>query len=53
VHCLANSISIAAIDGKLGQHETDFPDGQPILNDPKFVVYEKVGVLDKLHLRVY
>ncbi|ETS75001.1 hypothetical protein PFICI_13485 [Pestalotiopsis fici W106-1] len=31
----------AAIDGQLGQHQIVGPDGQPILDDPRFVVYEK------------
>ena len=33
---------VAAIDGQLGQHQTDGPDGQPLLDDPHFLVYEKV-----------
>ena len=33
---------VAAIDGKLGQHQTDGPNGQPILDDPNFLIYEKV-----------
>lgn len=32
---------VAAIDGQLGQHQTVMPNGQPILNDPRFVKYEK------------
>lgn len=31
---------IAAIDGQLGQHQTDAPNGMPILNDPRFLRYE-------------
>lgn len=31
---------IAAIDGQLGQHQTDEPNGMPILNDPRFLRYE-------------
>ncbi|KAK0621570.1 hypothetical protein B0T17DRAFT_559813 [Bombardia bombarda] len=30
----------AAIDGQLGQHQTVGVDGQPILDDPRFLVYE-------------
>lgn len=33
---------VAAIDGQLGQHQTVMPNGQPILEDPRFVKYEKV-----------
>ncbi|KAI1452858.1 hypothetical protein F4805DRAFT_470518 [Annulohypoxylon moriforme] len=32
---------IAAVDGQLGQHQTVGPDGQPLLDDPRFVIYEK------------
>ncbi|KAI4126443.1 MAG: hypothetical protein LQ338_003752 [Usnochroma carphineum] len=32
---------IAAIDGQLGQHQTVKSDGQPLLNDPRFALYEK------------
>ncbi|KAI1091711.1 hypothetical protein F5B19DRAFT_457258 [Rostrohypoxylon terebratum] len=32
---------VAAIDGQLGQHQTVGPDGQPLLDDPRFVIYEK------------
>ncbi|KAI1210833.1 uncharacterized protein F4807DRAFT_420557 [Annulohypoxylon truncatum] len=31
----------ASIDGELGQHQTLGPDGQPILDDPRFLVYER------------
>ncbi|KAI1151046.1 hypothetical protein F4825DRAFT_477484 [Nemania diffusa] len=31
----------AAVDGQLGQHQVVGPDGQPILDDPRFLVYEK------------
>ncbi|KAI0467584.1 hypothetical protein F4859DRAFT_506722 [Xylaria cf. heliscus] len=31
----------AAIDGQLGQHQKLGPDGQPILDDPRFLVYER------------
>ncbi|KAI2625151.1 hypothetical protein GGS21DRAFT_531535 [Xylaria nigripes] len=30
----------AAIDGELGQHQKLGPDGQPIIDDPRFIVYE-------------
>ncbi|RYC59722.1 hypothetical protein CHU98_g6475 [Xylaria longipes] len=29
------------VDGQLGQHQIVGPDGQPILDDPRFLVYEK------------
>ncbi|KAJ5116052.1 hypothetical protein N7456_000400 [Penicillium angulare] len=32
---------IGAIDGELGQHQPTGPDGQPDLNDPRFLIYEK------------
>ncbi|KAF3071140.1 MFS transporter, FHS family, L-fucose permease [Daldinia childiae] len=32
---------VAAVDGQLGQHQSTTPDGQPILDDPRFVIYEK------------
>ncbi|KAL4865667.1 hypothetical protein BDV12DRAFT_188046 [Aspergillus spectabilis] len=32
---------IGAINGQLGQHQTVGPDGQPILDDPRFLVYER------------
>ncbi|KAH8426642.1 uncharacterized protein LDX57_004375 [Aspergillus melleus] len=32
---------IGAIDGQLGQHQTLGSDGQPILDDPRFLTYEK------------
>ncbi|KAL1966804.1 hypothetical protein VTN77DRAFT_3769 [Rasamsonia byssochlamydoides] len=32
---------IAAVDGQLGQHQTDAPDGQPLLDDPRFLTYER------------
>lgn len=35
--------SLAAIDGQLGQHQTVAPDGMPILDDPRFLLYERVG----------
>ncbi|KAI1175284.1 hypothetical protein F4777DRAFT_335884 [Nemania sp. FL0916] len=42
----------ASIDGELGQHQKLGPDGQPILDDPRFLVYEKtklaVNVLSPL-----
>ncbi|KAL8961727.1 MAG: hypothetical protein Q9193_001760 [Seirophora villosa] len=31
----------AAIDGRLGQHQITGPDGQPLLQDPSFLIYEK------------
>ncbi|TRX89180.1 hypothetical protein FHL15_009878 [Xylaria flabelliformis] len=31
----------AAIDGQLGQHQRLGPDGQPILDDPRFLVFER------------
>ncbi|KAH8163870.1 hypothetical protein CIB48_g4375 [Xylaria polymorpha] len=31
----------AAIDGELGQHQRLGPDGMPILDDPRFLVYER------------
>ncbi|KAI8945762.1 hypothetical protein F4801DRAFT_593879 [Xylaria longipes] len=31
----------AAIDGQLGQHQRLGPDGKPILDDPRFLVYER------------
>ncbi|KAI1465029.1 uncharacterized protein F4812DRAFT_439290 [Daldinia caldariorum] len=31
----------AASNGQLGQHQVVGPDGQPILDDPRFLVYEK------------
>ncbi|KAI0454137.1 hypothetical protein F5B21DRAFT_514904 [Xylaria acuta] len=31
----------AAIDGQLGQHQILGPDGMPILDDPRFLVYER------------
>ncbi|KAL8738822.1 MAG: hypothetical protein Q9181_000426 [Wetmoreana brouardii] len=31
----------SAIDGQLGQHQTTKPDGQPLLDDPRFAIYEK------------
>lgn len=34
---------LAAIDGRLGQHQTVKSDGQPLLNDPRFAIYEKVS----------
>ena len=33
----------AAIHGQLGQHQTVGPDGQPILDDPRFLVFERVS----------
>lgn len=33
---------IAAIHGQLGQHQAIYPNGQPILDDPRFIIYEKV-----------
>ncbi|KAI8960490.1 hypothetical protein F5Y11DRAFT_367390 [Daldinia sp. FL1419] len=32
---------VAAMDGQLGQHQSTTPDGQPILDDPRFIIYEK------------
>ncbi|KAI0110607.1 hypothetical protein F4776DRAFT_674776 [Hypoxylon sp. NC0597] len=32
---------VAAIDGQLGQHQSTGPDGMPLLDDPRFVTYEK------------
>ncbi|PYI04752.1 hypothetical protein BO78DRAFT_372434 [Aspergillus sclerotiicarbonarius CBS 121057] len=32
---------IAAIQGQLGQHQTTYPDGSPILDDPRFLIYER------------
>ncbi|KAI1646449.1 uncharacterized protein F4817DRAFT_365917 [Daldinia loculata] len=32
---------VAAVDGQLGQHQSTTPDGEPILDDPRFVIYEK------------
>lgn len=34
--------SSAAISGELGQHEHHEPDGEPVVNDPRFIIYEKV-----------
>ncbi|KAJ5257194.1 hypothetical protein N7478_013298 [Penicillium angulare] len=31
----------ASIHGQLGQHQATYPDGEPILDDPRFIVYEK------------
>ncbi|KAL8765970.1 MAG: hypothetical protein Q9209_007117 [Squamulea sp. 1 TL-2023] len=33
---------VAAFDGQLGQHQVVGADGQPILDDPRFLIYEKV-----------
>jgi hypothetical protein len=33
---------IAAIHGELGQHQAIYPNGEPILDDPRFIIYEKV-----------
>lgn len=33
----------AAIDGQLGQHQSTTSTGQPLLNDPRFALYEKVS----------
>jgi hypothetical protein len=35
----------AATKGQLGQHQTVGEDGQPLLDDPKFIIYEKVRSL--------
>lgn len=35
---------VAATDGQLGQHQTDHPNGMPILDDPRFLLYERVGI---------
>ncbi|CAG8977585.1 hypothetical protein HYALB_00008361 [Hymenoscyphus albidus] len=32
---------VAATKGQLGQHQTVGLDGQPLLDDPKFIIYEK------------
>ncbi|KAL8773778.1 MAG: hypothetical protein Q9194_004246 [Teloschistes cf. exilis] len=32
---------VAAIDGQLGQHQATTSTGQPLLNDPRFALYEK------------
>ncbi|KAJ5523591.1 hypothetical protein N7513_013135 [Penicillium frequentans] len=32
---------IAAIHGELGQHQAIYPNGEPILDDPRFIIYEK------------
>ncbi|CAJ2508467.1 Uu.00g134930.m01.CDS01 [Anthostomella pinea] len=32
---------VAAVDGELGQHQALGPNGLPILDDPKFLVYER------------
>ena len=37
-------VRIAAAQGQLGQHQTDHPDGMPILDDPRFLLYERVRV---------
>ncbi|KAK8105265.1 hypothetical protein PG999_008624 [Apiospora kogelbergensis] len=33
-------LCLAALAGQLGQHQVVGPDGQPILDDPRFLVYE-------------
>lgn len=35
-------VLIAAIHGELGQHQTTGPEGQLVLDDPRFLTYEKV-----------
>ncbi|KAL8694664.1 MAG: hypothetical protein Q9218_000759 [Villophora microphyllina] len=37
----------AAINGQLGQHQSTTATGQPLLNDPRFAIYEKVGDFDQ------
>ncbi|GAB1202863.1 hypothetical protein APSETT445_001486 [Aspergillus pseudonomiae] len=34
---------MCAIDGQLGQHQTTGADGEPLLNDPRFLTYEKTN----------
>ncbi|KAL8630375.1 hypothetical protein Q9189_003935 [Teloschistes chrysophthalmus] len=36
---------VAAIDGQLGQHQSTTSTGQPLLNDPRFALYEKSSFL--------
>ncbi|KAI2619893.1 hypothetical protein GGR54DRAFT_630457 [Hypoxylon sp. NC1633] len=47
----------AAIDGRLGQHQIVGPDGQPILDDPGFIVYENtkfvVNILSVISLGLF
>ena len=44
---------IAAIEGSLGQHEHDDASGQPVLTDPKFIVYEKARNIPQVVLCIY
>ncbi|KAB8263850.1 hypothetical protein BDV32DRAFT_146153 [Aspergillus pseudonomiae] len=39
---------IGAIDGQLGQHQTTGADGEPLLNDPRFLTYEKCKFASQL-----
>ncbi|KAJ6036380.1 hypothetical protein N7540_000659 [Penicillium herquei] len=32
---------IATFRGELGQHQATYPNGEPILDDPRFIIYEK------------
>lgn len=43
-------LQIAAIGGQLGQHQVVDPNGQPILDDPRFLVYENVSRMEKNRL---
>ncbi|KAL9585239.1 MAG: hypothetical protein Q9203_004334 [Teloschistes exilis] len=43
---------VAAIDGQLGQHQATTSTGQPLLNDPRFALYEKVGNLARAGMQV-
>jgi hypothetical protein len=47
LHSDSKLMFLAAIHGRLGQHQIVGPDGAPILDDPEFLVYEKVS--RKLH----
>ncbi|KAH8203669.1 hypothetical protein TruAng_002199 [Truncatella angustata] len=38
----------AAIDGQLGQHQSTGPDGQPILDDPRFLTKFAVNVISPI-----
>lgn len=43
---ISNSVAkslIATIDGQLGKHQALGPDSQPMLDDPGFLVYERVS----------